>query len=78
VVNKRHLLTTDLCRAEQIRACVGENSVYIIFRVFSLATYEIDVRLYVNPLNLQAQGVLHFEQCSVSKFRVTPVGQPSH
>ena len=33
---------------------------YIIFRVFDLFSDEIDVRLFVNPPDLERQGKLEF------------------
>ncbi|KAK4177154.1 hypothetical protein QBC36DRAFT_327734 [Triangularia setosa] len=40
--------------------CEEENSLYIIFRVFNLYTDKIDVRLFVNPSELERQGLLKF------------------
>ncbi|KAK4199203.1 hypothetical protein QBC40DRAFT_266127 [Triangularia verruculosa] len=40
--------------------CEEEDSVYIIFRVFNLYTDRIDVRLFVNPAELERQGLLTF------------------
>jgi hypothetical protein len=36
------------------------DSVYIIFRVFNLYSDDIDVKLYVDPLELKKQGQLQF------------------
>jgi hypothetical protein len=52
-----------------MRQCTGENSVYIIFRAFHLLTDKIDVKLYVDPLELQRQGKLTFK--TDGKFTVT-------
>ncbi|KAK4641164.1 hypothetical protein QC761_609930 [Podospora bellae-mahoneyi] len=51
--------------------CEQRDAVYIIFRVFNLYTDRIDVRLFVNPVALERQGLLRFspERYSV---RATP------
>jgi hypothetical protein len=38
----------------------AEDTVYIIFRVFELYSDAIDLRLYVNPPELERQGKLEF------------------
>ncbi|KAK0726345.1 hypothetical protein B0T21DRAFT_371413 [Apiosordaria backusii] len=40
--------------------CEEEDAIYIIFRVFNLYTDRIDVRLFVNPPELERQGLLKF------------------
>ncbi|KAK4223371.1 hypothetical protein QBC38DRAFT_52884 [Podospora fimiseda] len=42
------------------RICVDDDSVYIIFRVFNMLTDRIDVKLYINPAQLEEQGKLDF------------------
>ena len=42
---------------------------YIIFRVYNLLSDKIDVKLYVDPLELQRQGKLTFK--TDGKFTVT-------
>jgi len=37
-----------------------DDTIYIIFRVFELFTDKIDVKLYVDPPELERQGVLEF------------------
>ncbi|KAI0835963.1 hypothetical protein F5Y06DRAFT_299063 [Hypoxylon sp. FL0890] len=37
-----------------------DESVYIIFRVFDLFSGEIDVKLYINPVNLSEEGSMKF------------------
>ncbi|KAK0610737.1 hypothetical protein B0T14DRAFT_487161 [Immersiella caudata] len=54
---------------EKMRQCTRENSVYIIFRVYHLLSDMIDVKLYVDPLELQRQGKLTFK--TDGKFTVT-------
>jgi hypothetical protein len=52
-----------------MRQCTSENSIYIIFRVFHLLSDDIDVKLYVDPLELQRKGELTFS--TEGKFTVT-------
>lgn len=52
-----------------MRECTQENSIYIIFRVFNLLTDGVDVKLYVDPLDLQRRKQLRFS--TEGKFTVT-------
>jgi hypothetical protein len=38
----------------------GDEKLYIIFRVFNMFTDEVNVKLYVNPAELERRGVLDF------------------
>ncbi|KAK3985427.1 hypothetical protein QBC44DRAFT_384907 [Cladorrhinum sp. PSN332] len=40
--------------------CAHENRIYIIFRVFKILTDEIDVKIYVNPAQLEVEDKLNF------------------
>ncbi|KAK0611662.1 hypothetical protein B0T14DRAFT_333383 [Immersiella caudata] len=44
-------------------------SVYLIFHVFKMLSEKVDVRLYVNPVELERQRTLHF---SPDNYTVTP------
>jgi hypothetical protein len=46
---------------------VADDTIYIIFRVFNLYSNEIDLRLYVNPPELEREGKLEF---SAEKYTV--------
>lgn len=47
-------------KMERLSSDPSNNSVYIIFRVFQLYDGGIDVKVYVNPPELQRQGLLRF------------------
>lgn len=40
----------------------GDKSVYIIFRVFNMFSDKVDVKLYVNPVELERKGMLSFSR----------------
>ena len=44
---------TELCKE-------GDETVYIIFRVFNMFSDKINVKLYIDPAELERQGELDF------------------
>jgi len=44
---------TELCKE-------GDKTVYIIFRVFNMFNDKINVKLYIDPAELERQGELDF------------------
>ncbi|KAK0706087.1 hypothetical protein B0T26DRAFT_755619 [Lasiosphaeria miniovina] len=51
----------------KMKKLATDDSVYIIFRVFNLYKAEVDVRLYVDPVQMEADGLLEF---SIDKYTV--------
>lgn len=52
---------------------LGENSIYIVFRVYDLYKTTIGLRIYVDPLKLENQGKLQFHRNEYRRcYRVVP------